>query len=380
MKIQLEIFGERNLKRKVQISLVISIIVGMTIITALSNPVPGTFAIQLEKDDSINAASEVLKSNIPGISFIEYKSFKYDLIAHRIIAPSVWIGHGDEEGIATEEELLSWDDFSQEISLTPANDIVLACHSGNLLEQTSLTQKDVFTFNGEIDATFGALVTALLITKNENLFDTAIDHINALYTGQVQFNPLEVFLDPGPGGGGGITDPVMQVPETYEEAVTDYSYVFAKLSGVEFGYHILMLVIMIFNLAIGFAGANAGLNFFQTFAIQFYVLALPALLFSLVLHSRGTLSDDQLCEDVFGSFNDGFEAFVQAWHESSAGDKAAVIAMLVAGGIIIVAEALLDIFCGGACTIIRTLATIAVVLLWIYDFACDCIDANTYVG
>jgi len=61
-------------------------------------------------------------------------------------------------------------------------------------------------------------------------------------------------------------------------------------------------------------------------------------------------------------------------------DKAAVIAMLVAGGIILVGEALLDIFTRGAATIIRTAATIAVVLLWIYDFACDCAVANTYVG
>ncbi|MCF2144472.1 MAG: hypothetical protein K9W42_12295 [Candidatus Heimdallarchaeota archaeon] len=367
------------MKRRVQISFVISIIVGMTITTALSNPVPGIFAIQLENNDSINSASEVLKRNIPGISIIEYKSLKYDLIAHRIITPSIWIGHGDVQGIATENELLSWDDFSKEISITPAKDIVLACHSNKLLEQSPLTQKDVFTFNGEVDSTFGALVTAFLITKNEKIIEVAINHINALYTGEVQYEPLKVLLDPGPGGGG-TTAPIVDIPETYEEAITDHSYVFAKLSGVEFGYHILMLVIMIFNLAVGFAGANAELNFFQTFAIQFYVLALPALLFSLVLHSRGSLSDDQLCENVFGSFNDGFDAFVQAWHKSSAGDKAAIIAMLVAGGIIIVGEALLDIFCGGAGTIIRTAATIAVVLLWIYGFACDCADANTYVG
>ena len=354
----------------------------MTIVAALSNPVPGTFAIQLENDNSINNASEVLKSNIPGISIIEYKSLKYDLIAHRIITPTIWIGHGDEEGIATKEELISWEDFSEEISVTPANDIVLACHSSNLLEQTSLTQKDVFTFNGEIDSTFGALVTALLITQNERVYDAAIDHIFALYTKEVEYNPLPILLDDGGGGGGGISDreDEFDYPDTYEEATTDYSYVFAKLSGVELLYHVVMLGVLILNIIIGVACASAELNFITTWAIEFWVTGLASFIFSLALFGKGLMTEDQLVEDIFGCFNDGGEAFVQAWNDSTAGDIDQLLTLLIVAGVVLIGEAILDIFCGGAGTIIRTVAAVAMVLLFIYDFADDCSDIDTVVG
>ena len=369
------------MKREIQISLVLSIIVGMTVIAALSTPVPGTFAIRLENDDSVANASEVLESTVPGISVIEYKSLKYDLLSHRIVNPIVWIGHGNEEGIATENELISWSDFSDEISNTLSNDIVLACHSSNLIEQTTLTDQDVFTFNGEIDSKFGALVTAYLITQDKEIYDATIDHIFALYANEVEYNPLPYYLDDGGGGGGGINpDPIVNCPDTYEEATTDTSYVFAKMSGVELGYHILMLVMLFFDLILGYACSKAGLNFFATFATEFWLAGFPILLFSFVLHSRGSLSDEQLTEDIFGSFLDSGEAFTQAWHASSAGEKAAIIAFFAAAGIILLLEFVVDFFTGALATFVRTAIAVTLVLLFIYDFVVDCSDDNTYVG
>ncbi|MGC9779404.1 MAG: hypothetical protein HZR80_09205 [Candidatus Heimdallarchaeota archaeon] len=90
--------------KKITLVFIIAMMVSIPFIHAFSTFVPGMVAIQLDKDDAIINASETLQENIPEISVIEYGSFKYHLMAHRIIQPLVWIGHGDEVGITINEE------------------------------------------------------------------------------------------------------------------------------------------------------------------------------------------------------------------------------------------------------------------------------------
>ena len=365
--------------------LIMTVIFGMTIIPALSTAVPGNFAVQLARDNTINKASTVLEENMPGINVIEYGSFRYALIAHRIVTPTVWIGHGDENGIATNDEQISWREFSEEIARTPTSDVILACHSSELLTQTTLTDKDAFTFKGEIDATIGALITAYLLTKSDSVFDELLNHASSIMGHEANFEPL--YIDMGDIGGGTPDPdpdptPSIDCPSTYQAATSDYSYVFAKLSGVELAYWIIMLVILIFDLVVGFACAHSGLKFIECAVIEFWLCGLPALITALAFHADGQMTDDQLTEEILATntLTAFISCFAEAYNDLNAGEKAVFIAFLVAAGLVMAAEVILDIFFGGACTGIRTAVSIALVLGYIYGFSKDCIDYDTVVG
>lgn len=147
-------------KKHLTIIILCAIIVSMPFLQAFSTAVPGEYVIQLERDKTITKTMDTLQDNIPQLSSITYGSWKYLLLAHRIVEPLVWIGHGDKEGINTFHGKLSWERFSHDVVLSPSMDIILSCYSQELITETSLTSNEVVTFRGEIDATLGGLVTA----------------------------------------------------------------------------------------------------------------------------------------------------------------------------------------------------------------------------
>lgn len=129
--------------RKIGILTIICLISSILFIQALTTSVPGTIAIQLDRDDTVISTSKTLQENVPGISIIDYDSFKFHLVSQRVLQPIVWIGHGNEEGISTNNELITWTAFSQEIERSQSQDIVLSCHSDEIIQQTTLTENDV---------------------------------------------------------------------------------------------------------------------------------------------------------------------------------------------------------------------------------------------
>jgi hypothetical protein len=118
---------------------------------------------------------------------VEYGSAEYSLIIHRLVGKIVWVSHGANEGIRTETGYLDWSTFSKIIDLTPAVDIVLACHSDHLL---AFVKNPVVTFGGSIDARFGAAAAAWLLTGSAAAFSFAFETLIRLMTNTLTLLPL----------------------------------------------------------------------------------------------------------------------------------------------------------------------------------------------
>ncbi len=161
-------FSQTIFTNKAKIAVFVMVIMAsVPFIQAFSTFVPGTFVIHLDREDAIDSASNTLRENIPELNILEYGSLKYQLLAHRIIQPLIWIGHGNKEGICINNELSSWEDFSKDLQYTPSKDVVLSCYSQQVIDQSSLTQEKVITFNGEIDAIYGSLIVSYLFTGED---------------------------------------------------------------------------------------------------------------------------------------------------------------------------------------------------------------------
>lgn len=366
--------------KKLALLVVITVIFSIPFYHALSTSVPGTIAIQLGEDESINCATRTLQNNLPGISIIKYDSFKYHLISHRVLQPIIWIGHGNQEGIIANNELMKWTQFSEKIMQSRSLDIILSCYSSQIIQQTTLTRNDVITFNNNIDSILGSLFIAYALTGSQSILSQAGNHYLSLLKKETPYRPLR--MDPGDGGGGGGSNPpptTPNIPSSFQAAESSHSYVIFNLSGNELAFWILMLIVLALNLIVGIPVSYADWSFITKAAVMFYVVGKISLITALAFYAGGMMTEASLIENIFASFHQIFGCLAAAIIAATVLEKVLFIAMLVLAGILISLELLLDALSGSG-TAIRVAIALAMIAVYLIGFSLDASDTDTVVG
>ena len=182
-------------KTKKITSILILLVLSLGVIQAFSTPVIGSIAVRMSSDETIDNSIAILESNLDNLEVLDFNSLEYAIEISRRIGPVIWVGHGNEQGIQTDKDLLSWEDFSTSIMRTASIDYVLSCYSDNLIKTTSISNNDAVTFTGEIDSSLGALLVSYAFNPTEKVIGDLVSYVGDLLTGQVEFNPLRLIVD-----------------------------------------------------------------------------------------------------------------------------------------------------------------------------------------
>ena len=350
----------------------------MPIFQAFSTAVSGRYVIYLDKDETITQAMDTIQEQIPDISSIAYGSARYYLLSHRIIKPLVWIGHGDQEGINTAKEKLSWGKFAQEVEASPTVDIVLSCYSSELQKQGLLTHQEAITFNSEIDATFGGLIASWLLTRDDTVFQRIIEYSFSLWQGKTSYEPLlgDVF-DPGLGGGSGVN---IDLPPSYNDLESSNIYIVGKMSGIELAYHLLYLIVLAIQIISGIALSVYSFNFFKAAVVQLYTAGAFSFLVNLFAYIDGAIGFDAFLVNFVGTLFLAIKLIYAAYKTAATWEKVLFGAIAAASGIILVLQIILDIIGAGAGTLLRIAATAVMVAAYVVSFVADLTDADYTVG
>ncbi len=366
-------------KRKQIIVLILcTIIVCIPFVQALSIAVPGRYVISLEKDEAITKAINTIQDEVPDINNIAYGSVRYYLLSNRIIEPLVWVGHGNEDGINSVKGKITWESFAQDILASPASDIVLSCYSSELYKQELLTKQDVITFNEEVDATLGGLVTSWFLTGENTILQRAIDYSFSLQSREISYEPL-FDLDPGLGGGTGGS---MNLPSTYSELSNPFyqsNYVFLKLSGIELVFHLVMLGVLILQILFAIY-ISPNLTIFQEYAESFFVFGTVQLLTTAYLYQSGQMSSNEAIGNVAGAMFDSLEALWEVICNAPAGEIALLLAYLGIAIVLLIGQFIVDTQTGGLGTFLRITTIVALTLSFIINLVEDMLDENYIVG
>lgn len=350
----------------------------MPFVQALSTAVPGRYVIYLEKDQAITKAIDIIQDEVPDINNIAYGSVKYYLLSNRIIEPLVWVGHGNEDGINSAKGKITWESFAQDISVSPASDIVLSCYSSELYKQGLLTKQDVITFNEEVDAILGGLVTSWFLTGESTILQRAIDYSFSLQSREISYEPL-IDLDPGLGGGTGGS---FNLPSSYNQLSNSFyqsNYVFLKLSGIELAFHLVMLGVLILQILFAIY-ISPNLTIFQEYAESFFIFGTVQLLTTAYLYNSGQMSANEAIGNVAGACFDSLDALWDAICHAPAGEIALLLTYLGIAIILTICQLIVDTQTAGLATFLRIVTIVALTLSFILNLVEDMFDENYIVG
>jgi hypothetical protein len=168
-----------------------------TVETSLGQPLTSQVIVKMDNSPGVDIASKTLAENMPDSVVVDYNSLAYRLDIWRAYSGVIWVGHGSQQSINTEQGPLTWKAFATQISSAPSKDVVLACNSASILNYT-LTGQVAMAFRGEVDAELGALVVAYRLTGNKAVLPEFLSVAEGLLRGEAKLMPLMIV-----GGGGG---------------------------------------------------------------------------------------------------------------------------------------------------------------------------------
>lgn len=180
---------------RAQYLFLVMLFVSPMVIMPLSTPVMSDMIVVMHHDDAVHTAVRTITDNVHNVRVIEYNSLEYVFTIHRVVGRVVWVSHGSDNGINTNDETIPWEEFSHNIHITPNRDIVIACHSANI--NNFVSTADVIGIDGLVDAQLGGLVAAYLLAPSFELLDKAMTHVADLVSGDVEpclLAPFEVTL------------------------------------------------------------------------------------------------------------------------------------------------------------------------------------------
>ncbi len=279
---------------------VIFITLTMSVIPAFTTPTVSVLAVKMDDDLSIDAAIRTLEQNTPGIHVVEYGSFEYNLLLWRSINPTIWISHGSEEGFKLNGEICDWSNLEKPIRTTKNKDIILSCHSDSLIKQTSLTDKDVITFNSAVDAELGALLVSYALTNNNGIINKIKSRIETVIYSPKSYTPL-------------------------------------ALSGIELGYWTVMTIVTLLMILLD-VYMDPEWNIIQQTAIKLIVIGKVGIITTLCWLAQGWISFTSAIADMIGFIVDVVEYLIQFFYAASWWEKLIYGACIIGGLIILAAE------------------------------------------
>jgi hypothetical protein len=247
--------------------LVISVIIVISmplVIMPLSSPVLSNVVVRMSDDVSTEQAISTLECNTQGLMVVDYGSLEYFLLINRVAGIVVWVSHGSDQGILVDNNVMSWERFSQDIRMTPSKDVVLACDSSKL--ESYLSPSEAFLFEAAVEATLGALVVSFILNGAIAML-SLIAALASLALGVIQIHflaltTLEFAWDTITfvislmllGAGLFITEGlVMAILHLQSVLFIDTAFIVAEVLSGELTY--LDLIIPLISLMLGIAGA-----------------------------------------------------------------------------------------------------------------------------
>ncbi|MBY8999851.1 MAG: hypothetical protein KGD64_02960 [Candidatus Heimdallarchaeota archaeon] len=353
-----------NQKSKILIGVIslIFLATSMPLIQAFSAPIPTQLVVKLDDTATVNTAISNLKQNTKNIAIVEYGSTEYDLTYWRTLGAVIWVSHGTDEGVSINGKLASWDQLEAPILRTPNKDVVLACYSGSLLQQTELSSNDVLTFDDEIDSVIGSLLVSYLVTKDSTILPKVTSRLLEVYTNPTQYDPLAFVVD---DGGGGTTPPP--------------SYVIGHLSSVELTYWLLSAFLLFVLILCNFFIPES-FSFVQATGVRLAVAGWSGILLTLVYLGRGQITVASAIVSICSWVIDALGILIECFYQAPLWEQ---IVFGIAGFLALVAlglELAGDAVSGGAVTAAKILgATASIIVLCVHVWQ-DYDDLDTIVG
>lgn len=374
------------------------IVLSMPLIMAFSTPVNSVLAVKLCDDDATNLSIQTLRRNIDNVIVVDYETFEYSIYINRIIAPVIWIGHGSENGVDFKGQQVSWNDFSKNILRTPNMDIMLSCYSNNLVEKTSLTISEVFTFNGIVDAVLGALIASMICSHPVDAESSIMDRLMSIISNKEELMPLlidgggltgPIRLDPGTGGGGSVTFWVEPTPDIILPLIFNQYWV-GHLSGAEAAWHICQIIFLAVSICVGeIAGAATLINpIFRSLSSYISTQILLNILLILFYQTFDLISDQALLEAEIALF-DGtgsilFDLFLftlsglMSWYDSRNPAEQTYISSIILISVVI--SLLLLFISDGLAVFVKILIYLGAIVLMVINIVNDWKDVDMIVG
>ena len=161
-------------------------------IMPLSSPVLSNLVVRMSDDVSTEQAITTLERNTQNLVVVDYGSLEYFLMIGRAVETVVWVSHGSDQGILVGNSVMSWQRFSQDIKMTPARDVVLACDSSEL--SSCLSPGEAFLFDGAIEATLGALIASFIL-NGAIAMESLLTALTSLALGVIQIHFLVLTME-----------------------------------------------------------------------------------------------------------------------------------------------------------------------------------------
>lgn len=118
-----------------------------TVQGGLSSPVLVPVVVKMDNSPGVNISVDTVKENNPNSVVVDYNSLAYLFIIGRAYGGVVWVGHGSQEGVQTQQGMETWQALAAKVEVAPSKDIILACYSAEILNYAPKAQVPV-TFNG----------------------------------------------------------------------------------------------------------------------------------------------------------------------------------------------------------------------------------------
>ncbi|MFW9916732.1 MAG: hypothetical protein ACFFGZ_14095 [Candidatus Thorarchaeota archaeon] len=191
--------NEKSLGYLLAIGVALSFLALQPLMDATTTPV-STLVVKMDSDATVDAAANTLKAYLPHAVVVEHNTMSALLMSLHPIQHVILVGHGFEEGVATNEGLMTWRDYAAAIALYSASAYyLLNCRSAKVQSElpTAINDRVLLSFGLDIDARIAAMLTSLTIhALNYNLdeamvvFDALQSLASDILTGIVRALPL----------------------------------------------------------------------------------------------------------------------------------------------------------------------------------------------
>ncbi|MFX0115691.1 MAG: hypothetical protein ACFFB3_14170 [Candidatus Hodarchaeota archaeon] len=161
---------------------VLSFLVMQPLSDATTTPV-STLVVKMGDGTNVDAAANTLTAYLPNAVVVEHNTLSALMMSFHPIQNVILVGHGFEEGIATNEGVMAWRDYAAAIALYGASAYyLLNCRSALVMPElpTAIENRVLLSFGLDIDARVAAMLASLTILALNHNYDKAMAVFEAL--------------------------------------------------------------------------------------------------------------------------------------------------------------------------------------------------------
>jgi len=173
---------------------------------------------------------------------------------------------------------------------------------------------------------------------------------------------------------------IANMPTSLAQLQNSQEYVCFKLSGIEFGFHIISLIILVIQLLLAVALVPAQFTFIQGAAVSFVTTGILTFMTSMAYVTAGQMTEDEFVDEFLGTLPSVGQCIWKAVKAAPIGEKIALGALAIASLGILIVELLGNALSAGLVTAVRIAISVMLIILYLWDFISDLLDDNYVVG